>query len=130
MIKRVLVTIGVILLLFVGSKVFADEQLDACQSLLRRYEKAEKEDNQIIHDLENVIADLEMRLVKIALENETLKYRLEQQTGWFAGATSGYPFPQLSVVGMYKFNRWGLVFSTGYINGFHINGGFMIRFHE
>ena len=44
MIKRVLVTIGVILLLFVGSKVFADEQLDACQSLLRRYEKAEKED--------------------------------------------------------------------------------------
>ena len=130
MIKRIAIVIGVIVLLFMGSKVFGDEQLDACESLLRWYEKAHQEDNQIIHDLENIIDGLELRVATLEQENADLNILLNRQTGWYIGATSGYPFPQFTFIGMYKFNRWGFVMQTGYINGFTINGGFMIRFHE
>ena len=89
MFKRILIAIGTILLMLVGPKVFGDDQLDACESLLRWYEKAHQEDNQIIHDLENIIEGLELRVATLEQENADLNILLNRQTGWYIGATSG-----------------------------------------
>ena len=130
MIRRAFIAIGIILLLFAGSKVFGDDRLDTCEFLLRKAQEQMKDDNQLIHDLENIIDGLELRVATLEQDNQELEMLLNRQTGWYAGIQSGYPFPQFNIIGMYKFNRWGLIASTGYINGFTINAGFVIRFHE
>lgn len=129
-VRKVLLSIGILLLLFTGVKVFGDDRLDTCELLLRKASEQMKTDNQLIHDLENIIEELELQLTIARTANTEPTMPDRKQTGWYVGMLSGYPFPSFNLIGMYKFRAWGIMVSTGYINGFNINAGFIIQFHE
>lgn len=118
-VRKVLLSIGILLLLFTGVKVFGDDRLDTCELLLRKASEQMKDDNQLIHDLENIIDELELQIAVLKAENEELPTGTQNQTGWYAGGGGGIFFKEninmnLEMTLLYKFSKSAIYLSGGY----------------
>ncbi len=112
--------------------VMANDRLDRCERLLWDANEQIKADKIEIEDLYEEIE-------RLVLENETIKaekYQLEtyykneikKHTGLYMGGDIGFYdkyFPNIGVIFLYKFDKWGLYLSGDYGKYFDVTIGFV-----
>jgi len=121
------VILMVIILSLIPIHAGISEMIEVPREELIEYLERMEKDRETIKELIKEKLELQMTMTLYESKLNEYKAQVKRSKGLYIGGNIGYPFLNVDLILMYKFEDFGLYLLGGYNQGFNINAGAIFK---